>query len=311
LDVCEADIEQRGHYESFEDQHVHSVTPIWVAAVSGQLNVVRLLIERGANVNSISDTGSTPVRSACFLCKDNDGTQEYDNVHDDTFSFGYTDDNGEDVYMKIVYLLVEHGADILRPNFNGGTCLINSLHNFRLTQYIIDHGADINARDNQSKTALHYAIQQDRLEVVKLLLASGANPFMQTTTCDDALRLSCMGGHIDIFNYLIENYAYDTRRLSDAYRLLGSSILEICYDLTKVRKYWKQSLELSKCVAPSATETDGQGMPYCIEEHFILILSVTTAAWTYGFMPSSCVLIRIQSSISSRFLPLRQSQDYS
>lgn len=255
LDVCEADIEQTGCYEASSDQHVHSASPIWVATVSGQLNAVRLLIERGANVNSVSDTGSTPVRTACFLCRDDDGTHEYDNFRDDTFSFGENDDDDDDIYFKIVCLLVEHGADILKPNYNGGTCLINSLHSYRLTKYVIDHGADVNAQDNQFKTALHYSIQQDRLEVAKLLLSSGANPFMQTATCDDALQLSCMGGHVDIFNHLIENYTYDVQRLSDAYRLMGSSILEICCDLTKVRKYWTRSLELLNYTTHSVINT--------------------------------------------------------
>jgi ankyrin repeat protein len=246
LDVCEADIEQKGRYEDFKDQQIHSVSPIWVAAVSGQLRAVKLLIERGADVNSVSDTGSTPVRSACFMCKDDDGSQEYDNECDETFSFGASDDDGGDIYMKIVCLLVEHGADILKPNYNGGTCLINSLHNYRLTKYIIEHGADVNAKDKYLKTALHYAIERDKLEVVKLLLSSGADPFMETVTCDDALQVCCIGGHVDIFNYLIENYTYDSRRLSDAYRLLGSSILEISCDLTQVRKYWTTSLDISK-----------------------------------------------------------------
>lgn len=246
LDVCGADMEQRGRYEVLEDHHVHSVAPIWVAAVSGNLDTVKLLIDRGANVNSISDTGSTPLRSVCFLCKDDDAVEGYDNFQDDEYSFGGASEEPDnaDIYMKIIRLLVENGADVNRPNYSGGTCLINSLHNYQLVKYIINRGVDVNAPDNQSKTALHYAVQHNRVAVVKFLLSNGADPFLKTSNSDDAFRLCCIAGHEEIFKYLISNYDYDAQRLSDAYKLLGSSILEIHYDLARVRKYWTESISI-------------------------------------------------------------------
>lgn len=65
-------------------------------------------------------------------------------------------------HLDIVQYLVENGADINRSNFNGGTCLINSVQSVELCQFLIKHGADVNAQDIQSKTALHYAIQEHR-----------------------------------------------------------------------------------------------------------------------------------------------------
>jgi len=64
---CDADIEQRGKYEVPDDRSVHCVTPLWCAAVSGNLDVIECLISFGADVNAVSDSGSTPVRSACFM----------------------------------------------------------------------------------------------------------------------------------------------------------------------------------------------------------------------------------------------------
>lgn len=240
LDSCEPDIEQKGRFEALEDHHVHSVSPIWVAAVSGNLDIVKLLIDYGANVNSLSDTGSTPLRSVCFLCKDDD-LSHLDEANDslDLFNTASTSDK----YMDIVKLLVENGADVAKPNFNGGTCLINSLHNYQLTQYILDHGADVNSSDHQSKTALHYAIQDGRLEVVKLLLSHGADPMLRANFCDDALQLSCLGGHLDIFAHLISTNKYSKQRLADAYKLLGSSTLELHGDLSQVSQLWKKALE--------------------------------------------------------------------
>lgn len=130
---CDADSEQRGMFENPEDQSVHCVTPLWCAAVSGKLAVVKCLVRLGSNINAISDTGSTPVRSACFMTN-----------------------------MEIVQYLVEHGADITKPNFNGGTCLINAVQSVELCTYLISKGVDVNARDIQNKTALHYAIHEHR-----------------------------------------------------------------------------------------------------------------------------------------------------
>lgn len=239
IDSCNADIEQTGLFETIEDHHVHSVTPLWVAAVSGNIEVVKLLIERKANVNSISDTGSTTLRSVCFLCRDDDNRRD---DHIGNVSRGSLDNY--DVYMDIVKLLVENGADVIKSNYNGGTCLINSIHNYELTQYMLDHGANIDATDYQFKTALHYAIQQGRYEVTRLLLSRGANIDLRANLCDDALQLACLGGHERIFELLINQYKYTRARLADAYKLLGTSILELHFDLAKVRRLWRVATEI-------------------------------------------------------------------
>lgn len=133
INICDADIEQRGLFENPEDSTVHLVTPLWCASVSSKLPIVMHLVRVGANINAVSDSGSTSVRSSCFMTN-----------------------------MEIVEFLVENGANIKKPNFNGGTCLINSVQSVQLCSYLISKGADINAKDIQNKTALHYAIQEHR-----------------------------------------------------------------------------------------------------------------------------------------------------
>lgn len=65
--ICNADLEQRNIFEVHEEKTFHFSTPLWVAAVANHLPVVKLLVRLGANMNAISDSGSTPVRSACFM----------------------------------------------------------------------------------------------------------------------------------------------------------------------------------------------------------------------------------------------------
>lgn len=67
INVCNADIEQRGRYQAPNDLPVHCVTSLWCAAVCGHLPVVKSLIFYGAEIDAVSGLGSTPVRSACFM----------------------------------------------------------------------------------------------------------------------------------------------------------------------------------------------------------------------------------------------------
>jgi len=213
--VCDADLEQRGLYEVQDDRSVHNVTPLWCASVAGKYRVVDVLTRYGADVNSMSDTGSTPVRSACFM-----------------------------THLDIVKLLVNGNADIQKPNYNGGTCLINSVQSVELCEFLLRHGANVNAQDIQCKTALHYAIQEHRDETTKLLLSYGANPFLESRYKDDALQTACLKGAADIFQYLTTALDYPPERIASAFELLGSTFLDEHHDIQKCLQYWRAACQV-------------------------------------------------------------------
>jgi len=50
----------------FEGETIEGAPPLWCAAAAGHLALVKLLVKRGAKVNSITKTNSTPLRAACF-----------------------------------------------------------------------------------------------------------------------------------------------------------------------------------------------------------------------------------------------------
>ena len=54
-------------------------------------------------------------------------------------------------FSQVVKYLVENGADIHKPNINGGTCLINSVQSVDLCKFLIEKNADVNAQDNSGK----------------------------------------------------------------------------------------------------------------------------------------------------------------
>ena len=127
--VCNANVEVKGLYEVEDTNTKHTVTPLWCAAVAGKLKVVQSLVKFGADVNSVSDTGSTPVRSACLM-----------------------------THLDIVKLLVENGTDIHKPDHKGATCLINSIQSVELCEFLLKNGANVNIQDIERKTALHLSL---------------------------------------------------------------------------------------------------------------------------------------------------------
>ncbi|XP_012287674.1 protein fem-1 homolog CG6966 [Orussus abietinus] len=227
ITVCHADIEQRGMYEVPDDRSVHFATPLWCAAVSRQLAVLKCLIDHGADVNAVSDSGSTPVRSACFM-----------------------------TYLDIVSFLVHNGADIMKANYNGGSCLINSVQSVELCTFILNHGADVNASDIQNKTALHYAIQEHRFQTMKLLLEHNADPYLKSRYNDDALQTACIKGGVLAFQYLVEHASYTPERLADANELMGSTYFDEFNDTHTALKYWRTALDI-RC----SNTIDGKPLP--------------------------------------------------
>ena len=91
VERCRADVEQAGSV-TFDGETIEGAPPLWCAAAAGHLEIVKLLTDKGANVNSTTKTNSTPLRAACF-----------------------------DGHFEIVQYLVQHGAgNICRQYFREG-----------------------------------------------------------------------------------------------------------------------------------------------------------------------------------------------
>ncbi|XP_047526139.1 protein fem-1 homolog C [Pieris napi] len=213
--VCDAPLEQRGVYEVPDDRSAHSVTPLWCAAVAGRLAALTVLADAGADLDAASDSGSTPVRSACFM-----------------------------THLDVVEFLVQRGADVNRPNHHGGTCLINSVQSARLCAYLLQHGARVDACDTQNKTALHYAIQEHRVETARLLLRHGASPHLTSRAGDDALRTACLKGASQIVALLLASVPYGSERCADAHELLGATQLDEFNDVAAALASWRRATEI-------------------------------------------------------------------
>ena len=128
-------------------------TPLYVASQECHLEIVRLLIEAGADKDKADNDGETPLWSACY--------------------------NG---HLEIVRLLVEAGADKDKPNMEGDTpCGLRrqqtSRTNAGIVRLLLEEGAGKNMANKHGQTPLWSASAAGNADVVRLLI--GANVDME------------------------------------------------------------------------------------------------------------------------------------
>uniref|UniRef100_A0AAQ4PFW4 Poly [ADP-ribose] polymerase n=1 Tax=Gasterosteus aculeatus aculeatus TaxID=481459 RepID=A0AAQ4PFW4_GASAC len=213
-------------------------TPLHFAAGFGRKDVVEHLLQTGANVHARDDGGLIPLHNACsfghaevvslLLCQGADPNARdnwnYTPLHEaaikgkidvcigkdacllslslDTIStghFNYFDLVSPAVTqcfchpllqstplhlaagynrVRIVQLLLQHGADVHAKDKGGLVPLHNacSYGHFEVTELLLKHGACVNAMDLWQFTPLHEAASKNRVEVCSLLLSHGADP---------------------------------------------------------------------------------------------------------------------------------------
>jgi len=215
VDRCEANVEQAGSV-TFDGETIEGAPPLWCAAAAGHLEIVKLLVKSGANVNSTTKTNSTPLRAACF-----------------------------DGHFEIVKYLVEHNADIEVANRHGHTCLMIACYkgHFKIARYLIDIGADVNRKSVKGNTALHDCAESGSLEIMKLLISSGARIDVDAYGMTPLLAAS-VTGHLHIVEHLIgQRDLVGKQERIDALELLGATFVDKKRDMIGALNLWKRAME--------------------------------------------------------------------
>ena len=116
--------------------------------------------------------------------------------------------------LEIVEYLIENGANIEAKDDYGNTPLHTAANygsTLEIVEYLIENGADIEANNNDGNTPLHHAAENGNLEIVEYLIENGTNIEAKGDYSYTPLHLAARYGKpeidLKIVEYLIENGA--------------------------------------------------------------------------------------------------------
>ncbi len=196
-----------------DDEDPFGSLPLHIAAIHDRVDIARLLLDSGADVNAGDVDGSTPLDVAALQRK-----------------------------LDVVELLLARGADVNRRDRNGACALsfAASAGDSAIVERLLAAGADLHfldrngtrlvhlaasrglgtlfdrlvreghdpaARTGQGQTALHFATTGGQLEMARRLLDMGADPAAADTTGETPLGAAAWRGRTEVAALLLERGA--------------------------------------------------------------------------------------------------------
>lgn len=157
--------------------------PLHLAAVNGDLRIVRLLVEHNARIDALNNEQATPLHKAA----------QYNHV-------------------QVVEFLVDREADIERRDEENYTpLLLASVYGRSPTvDLLIQKEADISAVDKNDKTAVFLAAEENQLNALETLLKHDTVRQMINVSDrydNDPLHIAAMKGYLPIVRCLLKNGA--------------------------------------------------------------------------------------------------------
>jgi len=180
-------------------------TALLVAASGGDIEIVEMLLKRGAFI----DMKSQRIDLLWLFL-----------TTDENFPIKYNPTLASKslISKQIIDLLMEKGnIDINAPNDQGVTALMRAAYRgFKgVVNLFLDRGADINIRDNKGVTALMYAVMNGNKEMVEILLDRGANIHLHDNRRLTVLTYAVRDEHKEIIELFLNRYLPEEINLND------------------------------------------------------------------------------------------------
>ncbi len=156
---------------------------------------------------------TAPSRDAFFAAIRSGAVAEVTRLLDSGASPDVVDADGTPALMAatlfggadLVKLLLDRGADPNRPGVGGTTALMWAVPNLEKVRLLVARRANVNAQSDTGRTALLIAANYPRtVDVLKLLLESGADLRAQDRGGATALALAVRASDIDVVRFLVD-----------------------------------------------------------------------------------------------------------
>ncbi len=199
-------------------------TPLLLATEKGHLNIVKILLQRGANPNQQNYYHNTALHIAAYknyyqICQILLQYKADPNIVN-TYSETPLCISGGNKNQMIVELLIEHGAKIDIKDNNGNTILMNLCQKYTIKTYseqqktfrflVEEMQVDIHQLNNQGNSVFGMADKKDRMDIISYLInqvISSLSYDKPTWSIEDLIIYASEHCDVDLVN-LVKNKKY-------------------------------------------------------------------------------------------------------
>ncbi len=197
--------------ELLEVRDGNGMTPLFLAAAIGQPEIVRLLLDNGADMHAANRFGAMPFHQAAYaghrkivemLLERGEKVDVKDG--DDRTALHLTAWNDR---QEIALLLIEKGARVDTGDSAGkGATPLHyaaALGSADVARVLLEHCANIDAMALEGATPLHLAVSREKPDLVRLLLAYNAEVKRKDANGRTAIDLASFSGDRDLESLLL------------------------------------------------------------------------------------------------------------
>lgn len=184
-----------------------------MAAMQGNLPVIKALIKQGIAVDQILKSGWTCLMYACssgkqhiveYLLQQNADPNLHKELFTPLMAACASSRESESDLLECVELLLNYGAKVDTAERHRMTALMFASKEGRATivQRLINEKADVNKQDNKGWTALCWAATKGHGKVVRILLQNSADPLKMNTHGQRPADIALAAGYPEIADIL-------------------------------------------------------------------------------------------------------------
>uniref|UniRef100_A0AAY4BB58 Ankyrin repeat domain 6b n=1 Tax=Denticeps clupeoides TaxID=299321 RepID=A0AAY4BB58_9TELE len=160
-------------------------TPLHLACYKGHIEVVKILLKAGCDLDIQDDGDQTALHRAAMV------------------------GNGD-----VIAALVQEGCALDRQDKEGNTALHEvAWHGFsQSVKQLVKAGANVHAKNKAGNTALHLACQNGHAQSAKVLLLGGSRPDGRNNVGDTCLHVAARYNHVPMIRILLGAFCSVTER---------------------------------------------------------------------------------------------------